>query len=548
MRINKTCLWFLWACFGYIIPVQAQVWQWSAPVNSVVSAETNDHPQAFLWIPEDCKYVRGVVVGQHNMLEEGIFEHPDFRKKLTKLGFAEVWVTPGFNFVFDFTNGAGAQFQNMMDQLATVSGYTELKFAPVVPIGHSALASYPWNFAAWNPGRTLAAISVHGDAPLTRLTGSGRPNPDWGVADPAIRSHGNRTIEGVPGLMVMGEYEWWEDRLSPAFAYVAKHPQTPFSLLADAGRGHFDYSDELVNFLALYIEKAAAYRLPDNRSVKDSVVLIPINPEHGWLMDRWRKDSLPMASPATYLAYKGNKQVASWCFDKEMAEATEAIYQQARGKKPQHLGFRQNGQFLEPTKSHGNYQLQFLPEADGITFHLKSVFTDSSRVHLAANQASTRISIDRICGPVKKLNDSTFQLSFYRMGFNNPKRSNDIWLLASNKGDKTYKSIVQQADLRFPLVNKEGKAQTIRFSQIKDQKAGVKSLTLNAISDAQMPVSYYVKEGPAIVEGNRLVFTKIPPRSRMPLKVTIVAWQYGTSVGAKVQSAAPVEQHFYITR
>ncbi|QIP14249.1 hypothetical protein G8759_17320 [Spirosoma aureum] len=548
MRIDKASIWFLWACLGYIIPAQAQVWQWSTPVNSVISAETNDHPQAFLWIPEDCRYVRGVVVGQHNMLEEGILEHPDFRRKLTKLDFAEVWVTPGFNFVFDFTNGAGGQFQNMMDQLATVSGYRELKFAPVVPIGHSALASYPWNFAAWNPGRTLAAISIHGDAPLTKLTGSGQPNPDWNGADSAIQSRGYRSIVGVPGLMVMGEYEWWEDRLSPAFAYVAKHPQTPFSLLADAGRGHFDYSDELVNFLALYIEKAAAYRLPDKSSVKDSVVLTPINPEHGWLMDRWRKDSLPMASPAPYLAYKGNKQAASWCFDKEMAEATEAIYRQARSKKPQYVGFRQNGQFLEPKKSHGNYQLQFLPDADGITFHLTSAFTDSSRVRQLTNHASTRISIDRICGPVKKLNDTTFQLSFNRMGFNNPKRSNDIWLLASNKGDKRYKSIVQQADLRFPLVNKGGKAQTIRFLQIPDQQAGVKSLTLNAVSDAQMPVSYYVKEGPAYIEGNHLVFTKIPPRSKMPLKVTVVAWQYGTSVGTNVQSAAPVEQHFYITR
>ncbi|WP_198175132.1 hypothetical protein [Spirosoma telluris] len=34
--------------------------------------------------------------------------------------------------------------------------------------------------------------------------------------------------------------------------------------------------------------------------------------------------------------------------------------------------------------------------------------------------ARTPIRIDRICGPVRKLNDTTFQLSFYRMGFNNP--------------------------------------------------------------------------------------------------------------------------------
>ncbi|MBO0950845.1 hypothetical protein [Fibrella forsythiae] len=519
----------------------AQVWQWSTPVEPVVSPETKDHPQAFLWIPDNCRYVRGVVVGQHNMLEEGIFEHPDFRNTMRDLGFAIVWVTPMINQTFDWhataaSKGAGIEFTAMMNHLADVSGYSELAFAPVVPLGHSALASYPWNFAAWNPGRTLAIVSVHGDAPQTPLTGSGRPNPDWR----------QRTIDGVPGLMVMGEYEWWEDRLTPAFAYVDKHPKTPFSLLADAGRGHFDFSDAMVRYLALYIRKAAQYRLPSQPGQTDTVVLAPIDPEKGWLMDRWRKDSVPTAGPAPYRYYQGNRQVATWCFDKEMAEAAEAIYRRARGKKPQYLGFRQNGQFLKPTKGHANYQLTFLPDADGITFHLSSSFTDTSRVRPTTSHARTPIRIDRICGPVRKLNDTTFQLSFYRMGFNNPKRSNDIWLLAANDGDADYKSIVQQAELRFPIEKKEGKLQTLTFPNVPDQRAGARSVELRAVSSAGLPVHYYVKAGPALVKGNRLVFTPIPPRSRRPVAVTVVAWQYGTSVGDRIQSAAPVEQTFFI--
>lgn len=542
MQTNKR----FWGCLALVVclalPARAQVWQWSVSVSSVVSPETNNpgasaRPRAFLWIPDDCQYVRGVVVGQQNMLEEGILEHAAFRQTLAKLGFAEVWITPVLDIVFDFNKGAGAQFQGMMNQLAAVSGYRELAIAPVVPIGHSALASYPWNFAAWNPGRTLAAISVHGDAPLTKLTGSGRPNPDWG----------NRTIEGVPGLMVMGEYEWWEDRLAPAFAYVASHPGTPFSLLADAGRGHFDASEQLVTYLARYIEKAAQYRLPLTAGQQDTVVLKSIDTQKGWLMDRWHKDSLPIAPPAPYLVYKGNKLSASWCFDKDMAEVTERIYQRSRDKKAQHLGFLQNGQFVKPKKTHANYDLQFLPEADGITFHVRSAYTDSSRVCSSTDHAGTGISIDRICGPVKKLNDSTFQLSFYRLGFDSPKRSNDIWLLASSNGDNTYKSIVQQADLRFPITNNEGKAQTIRFSPLPNQPVGTKSLDLQAISDARLPVSYYVKEGPAHIDGAKLVFTTLPPRSKLPMKVTVVAWQYGTSVGNKVQSASPVENTFFIT-
>jgi len=56
----------------------AQVWQWSVKVDSVVSGETRDHPRAFLWIPENCKQVRAVIFAQHNMIEEGILEHPAF--------------------------------------------------------------------------------------------------------------------------------------------------------------------------------------------------------------------------------------------------------------------------------------------------------------------------------------------------------------------------------------------------------------------------------------------------------------------------------------
>lgn len=80
----------------------------------------------------------------------------------------------------DITTGCQEAFEKMMEDFANVSGYSELKYAPIVPFGHSAMATYPWNFAAWNPDRTLAIISLHGDAPRTNLTGYGRDNMEWG--------------------------------------------------------------------------------------------------------------------------------------------------------------------------------------------------------------------------------------------------------------------------------------------------------------------------------------------------------------------------------
>ncbi|WP_198175131.1 hypothetical protein [Spirosoma telluris] len=100
--------------------------------------------------------------------------------------------------------------------------------------------------------------------------------------------------------------------------------------------------------------------------------------------------------------------------------------------------------------------------------------------------------------------------------------------------------------MRFPIANKEGKPQTLTFPDVPDQVEYTKSLTLQAVSSVGLPVQYYVKAGPATVVGNRLMFTPIPPRSRRPVAVTVVAWQYGTSVCDKVQSATPVEQTILI--
>lgn len=514
----------------------AQEWQWSDEVKGTISSETKEHPIAFLWIPPNCKQVRGVVVGQHNMLEEGILEHQAFRKTLAKIGFAEIWITPGLDMVFKFSSGEA--FNDMMKSLAIKSGYSELEFAPIVPIGHSAAASYPWNFGASNPSRTLAMLSIHGDAPLTNLTGSGQPNPDWG----------DRNIDGIPGLMVMGEYEWWDDRITPAMKYHKAHPKSVIAYLADAGHGHFDYSDELVDYLGLFLTKVAAARLPAQSPLNKPVILKPVNPENGWLVDRWRKDEPLQAATAKYSDYKGNKEEAGWAADAEMAKATEDYYAKSRAKLPQYIGYVQQNKLLPPSGFSG-FSPKFIPLADGISFHVSAIYLDSVVGKPAVKgHSKAKIIISRICGPIKKVDDTTFKISFYRMGFNNPKRSNDVWLIAKSAGDDTYKSAVQQADMRVPLKNTEGKEQHISFPLIPAQKSGVRSINLTAISDAGMPVIYYVKEGPAEINGDRLIFTKIPPRSKFPVKVTIVAWQYGRSIAPLVKSAEPVERSFYISK
>jgi hypothetical protein len=515
-------------------------WQWSVP---------DGDSRAYLWIPPDCQRVRAVVVASHNMIEQGILEHSTMRKTLAELGMAEVWVVPYLDIPFDFNKGAGEHFERVMNALADESGYGELKHAPVVPLGHSACAIYPWNFAAWNPGRTLAVLSVHGDAPQTDKTGYGRPNVDWGT----------RNIDGVPGLMVMGEYEWGEVRLTPVFKFMEQHPSAPLAFLADAGRGHFDYSDELVSFLTMFIRKAADARLPADAALDKPVVLKPVKPGNGWRIDRWRKDQPPAAPAAPYAEYKGDPKEAFWCFDKEMADATEVCYAAVRGKKPQLVSVTSDGEPVE--KGCGEpVNPRFMPAEDGVTFRLKTAFLDAvpennskatlwtglpvgSPLGNAGGAGAIRLS--RIVGPFVQTAPDAFAYSPGRAEYTANRRNRDMWIVASHPGDGQYKSAVQQAMLHA-APNKEGARQRITFPEIPDQTSGVKSLRLNATSDAGAPVSYFVREGPAEIEGDTLKFTAIPQRAKYPVKVTLVAWQSGRPTEPKLQTAASVERTFLV--
>ena len=536
--MNKYFLVVLLSLFMQVAKVAAAPWQWSVEIKELISEETNAHPSAYLWIPENCKQVRAVIIGQHNMTEETIFEHPEFRKNMGKLGIAEIWITPGIDQRWDVTKGTQQIFETMMKNLSEISGYTELEFAPVIPIGHSAMATYPWNFAAWNSERTLAVLSIHGDSPRTHLTGYGRANLDWGT----------RTIEGIPSLMVMGEDEWWEDRLITSFDYRREYPNAPLSFLADAGHGHFDISDELIDYLSLFLKKTVEYRLPEHSSLDAPIQLIPVEAKNGWLADRWRKNEKPTAEAASYDKYKGDRNHAFWYFDKEMADATEKYYANERGKTEQYIGFEQKGKLITfNPKSHVRMSPSFQPEADGVTFHLKAVYTDTLRNEYSKEHSTHPIRMSRICGPVEVVNDTTFTVRFYRMGLDNPKRTGGICLMASVKQDHKYRSAVQQVEIRIPYRNKEGISQRIIFPKLSDVKASVKKISLNGTADSGLPVYYYVKEGPAEIKGDKLVLTKIPPRAKFPVKVTVVAWQYGRSGEPKVQTAEAVEQSFYIT-
>jgi len=155
------------------------------------------------------------------------------------------------------------------------------------------------------------------------------------------------------------------------------------------------------------------------------------------------------------------------------------------------------------------------------------------------------ISIDPICGPVKKLSADTFEVCFQKETLQATNTKNyELVFAATQAGDAEYKPAVQQAHLYIPARNTTGADQYLTFPAIPDQKVGIKTLKLQATSDVGVPVHYLVREGPAEVVGDTLNFTALPPQAKLPVKVTVIAWQYGRSVEPKLKTAEPVERQF----
>lgn len=535
----------LLSCISFLtFTTSAQVWQWSIPVKSA----TKQGSTAYLWVPEKARRVKAIVIAQHNMEEISILEDAYFRAEMAKLSFAIVWVSPSFNHFFNFKEGAGDVLELFLQDLADSSGYEELGYVPLVPIGHSAAASWPYYLAAWKPGRLLCAISTSGQWPYFRHA---QFAPDiWGV----------RNIDFIPCLETMGEYEaaasWGKEGLKER----NEHPYMPLSMLACPGEGHFASSEKKNRYIAFYIKKAAQYRMPGGYTAHAPAQLKPINPtKTGWLMEKWEPGQEVRVNPAPVNEYTGDTAKAFWFFDEEMVRLTRDYQRQPLpARKPQLVSYIQKGEAVGQRNSHLQVHIPFFPLEDGISFVMRAGFLDtvpgeSARpaswtglpVGAALAHSNTPPAINRVAGPFVKINDSTFQFSLER-GLEANARHYALTFAATHPGDKDFVQAVQQAEMIVPLKNTQGMAQQIDFPAIPDQKATISELPLKASSSMGLPVYFYIEAGPAFISNGSIVFTPIPRRAKRPVKVTVVAWQYGRSAAPAIQSATPVSRAFYL--
>jgi hypothetical protein len=511
--------------------------------NGTCTAWSDGQPSkatSYLWIPENCQKVRGLLILCANVPEHRLVGHEEIRKVCAANNLAIVWSVPTFmNFrktpegkkMLDETQTTVDFLQQQLDGLAASSGYAEIATVPWLPIGESGHLLMVDALVELRPERCIAGVWLK-------------------------NNHLPPKNRQVPALVVFGTaQEWSQDKgdIRTKWNDIGKtyegilnqrrnHPQWPLSYVIDGHSGHFDCSERLTAYLVRYIELAVRARLSDD----GSATLKPVALSSGYLAD------LPVPGHENKPVLLADQPLAfPWYFDEASAKEAQAIASINWKAETQLPVFLDKENRVLPHDFNGISNLKELAyEDDGITFNVRAGMAESiPEGFLGAgeklNRAAGEPLFEWLCGPIEALGEGRFRVSVDRVWLG----GGATYIALRHPGNNEIRGVVQPAgvDLRGAIRNKTGQTQKITFESLPDVPAGTPSLALKAGSDSGLPVRFFVVSGPAMVQGDQVVFTPIPPRSKFPIEVHVAAWQWGRSAEPKIQMAEIVKQTFRIS-
>jgi len=514
-------------------------WQFSVPL------EAGTERRAYLWIPPRCRRVRGVLFGLQNMLERDMFEDPAIRSALASADIAIVLISPGawpdksigrqpsLDYKDNPTEAVNG-VKMVLAGLAKESGYSEIKYAPLLITGHSAASPFIWGLVhAW-PERIVAFL------------------PFKGYPVPSV-------VNDIPTLKIEQEWaEWgptwgevWRKDIRQAAEKVHSAERPLFGDAVDVGSGHFDWHHDLTEVLCMFIRKAAAERIPTEAPLNGSVTLRPVDPASGVLVDPASLGTKRFTA-VPYSRWQGDPRSAFWYFDQEMAETVNRYMLTRLEKKPEAIDFVVAGKPV-PLDKNGFAAIE--PEflADGITFR---VTADALSVSPSSNlfggqalgHASTPIVYRVSSGALRQVGPDTFQVAARSGGLTRQGLPWEPWIMAYQPGDSEHRSADRPAHILIAIRNTAGQSQTLTFEQPHDVARGTKNLALKASTSSGLPPQFYVESGPAFVEGSTLRLLPIPPRTHLPVRIIVSAYQWGRAGTHPVQSAGPITREFFILK
>lgn len=502
---------------------------------------------AYLWIPEHCSKLRGLIILCANVPENMLAGHPAIRAACAANDLGIIWCPHSF---YNFkARGQGqtdvAFLQQLLTGLAEQSGYAEVATVPWIPMGES--------------GHLLMVDALVENA------------PDRCIAGVWIKNcHLPPTNRVTPALVLFGSaQEWSQDKggysthwndIGGNYATILsqrqKYPAWPLSFVIDGTSGHFDCSERLTQLIARYVDLVAKARLAKDGSNK----LNPVSLDGGYLAD------LPVPGHENHpvLAYSSTPAEGRdlpWYFDQAFAREAQSIAAINWHAKSQLPAFIDAHGAPFPFSFNGiswitlNHQPTPLPDGtippmleagtDGITFTLNGKMLDKTPANFRPPgeplaQAPGEPASEWLCGDVEPLGNNQFRIAIDR---NWP---SPIYVAMREGGTDTIRATVQPGQIARDM-NTDGASQSITFPALPDVKAGATSLPLAATASSGLPVRYFVGVGPAIIQDGALVFTPIPPRAKFPITVQVGAWQWGRYSEPKIKRAEIVTQTFHIT-
>jgi hypothetical protein len=507
-----------------------QVFQFSASGDCTAWPDgSKSQGTLYLWVPETCRKLRGIVILATNVPEHMLANHTAIRCACAENDLGLIWSVHTFwNFAKIAKGHDDIQvsfFQQLLDSLAEKSGYREVATVPWLPIGESGHLLMVAGMIQQHPERCIAGICAKNphpvndkSVPLLWTLGTAQ---EWTQSKGDIRASWLNT----------GNYPGW----------IADRAKTdwPLSMLVEAGTGHFYCTDAMAEYFGKYITAAAKARLSDD----GSPTLKPLKLESGVLAHLPLNGQTDL-SVIPYAQAAPEQRNRAWFFNADLAREAQRLSTANWNAAPQFVGFvAGEGCRTEPFAL--NSVTKLFVQGDG-TFSIRAeLFDKIPEGFVAAGEPLARAPgepiIEWICGPVAPLGNGKFKIALDRLWG----AGGACYLIGRHEGDAQTRRTVQPLHVTL-TPNSEGTPQTITFDPIADVKVGTKTLPLSARSDANLPVEYFVVSGPAVIRDGKLEFTPVPPSAKLPLEVTVAAWQWGRASEPKVRTAAIVRQTFHL--
>lgn len=496
---------------------------------------------AYLWVPEHCKKLRGLLIFSQNVPEMLIAGHSAIRAACAANDLGIFYTSLGFMFYggpstpADWSNTGYTspesvkRLQSLLDLMAKKSGFEEVSTIPWIPIGESMARLMVKAVVNEKPERCIAAI-VSNDldagndrtVPVLMAQGTGS---EWGQMGSDIRSQWNYT----------GYY-------SQYCTLRAQNKQWPATIICEAGAGHFNCTEQMLQYYAYYIDCAAKARLSDDGSNNlKSIDATTTGYVAGLLMDN---NSYPI-----YDVTRTKRLAYPWFFDQksaEMAQTMSKVNWQASTQLP--IVEAVEGCTVNPWAN--NSVTTITVKTDSV-FSLRPYLLDKIPDGFVGAGSSLANSgkepaVEWLSGFLAPLGNNRFCIELDR-NYKDAKYNTGSNLVVYADSSKTVR-YSNQPLITNVVENTGGTDQSITFPKIDDVTSASDPIALNATASSGLPVKYYVEYGPAIIMNNKVVLKEIPDSAKYPIEVKVVAWQWGTCSGSPAYNKAIATQIFNIVK